>query len=61
MGGGGFWAKSSFHIYHFTFNEKIMYKNLKRMIKKWWEKKHSPHLGGGFWANADLIHPNDFF
>ena len=45
-GGGGFGPNPLF-MYFFTFNVKNMSKNWKRTIKQWWEKKHSPHLGGG--------------
>ena len=38
-GGGGFRAKSTFHVFFFTFNVKIMSKIWKRTIKQWWEKK----------------------
>ena len=33
-GGGGFWAESTFHVFFFTFNVKIMSKNWKRTIKQ---------------------------
>ena len=32
---GGFWAESTFHVFCFTFNVKIMSKNWKRTIKQW--------------------------
>ena len=41
--------------------KKLCKTNWKRNNKTMVRKKHSPHLGGGVWANADLIHPNDFF
>ena len=44
--GGGGWGfvrpRSTFHIFFFTFNVKIMSKNWKRTIKIV-RKKHSPH------------------
>ena len=33
--GGGSRAESTFHVFFFTFNVKIMSKNWKRMIKQW--------------------------
>ena len=44
--GGGVSGRVHFSRFFFTFNVKIMSKNWKRTIKQWWEKKHSPFLGG---------------
>ena len=45
MGGAGFRAESTFHVFFFTFDVKIMYKNWKITIKQWWGGKNSPFLG----------------
>ena len=66
MGGGGF-RPSPLFMFIFLFVMKKLCLKLEKNDKTMVRKKHSPHLGGGrgggggVWANADLIHPNDFF